>query len=250
MGTIKNAGFTIIETMLFLGITGLLIATMLVGVGTSINIQRYRDSVTSLENILQTQYSQVTNVDNGERTQAWSCDSTATITTSGGTDTAPRGQSDCIILGRYITTTSDQTLGIYSVVGYVNPATVLSNDDVTALQAYTINTSPLLSSSYSTEWGSTLITPVTHTPINFSILILRSPTSGIVRTFVNPTQSVAAGDLHTLIDPQYLATTSTATICVSSAATTLFTGLSAIRVNANAATSSGVEVVGDGSSGC
>jgi len=94
MKPLYRDGFTIIETMLFLGITGLLIVGILAGTGNSISIQRYRDSVTSLQSMLQMQYSNVENVSNNS-VAAKSC----------GAKTSPRGQSDCVILGRFISTT-------------------------------------------------------------------------------------------------------------------------------------------------
>ena len=60
----RSAGFTIIETMLVLAITGALVAAMFVGIGTSISIQRYRDAVTTFKDTLQEQYSALANVSN------------------------------------------------------------------------------------------------------------------------------------------------------------------------------------------
>src|SRR5665811_997144 len=94
----NQAGFTIIETMLFLGITALLIMGLLVGIGTSINIQRYRDSVSSLQSVLQQQFSEVSNVSNDSLSNACYGDNSTNN---------PRGQSNCVILGRLITTTTD-----------------------------------------------------------------------------------------------------------------------------------------------
>src|SRR5438105_2731886 len=102
MGTKTETGFTIIETMLFLAVTGLLAMGILVGSGVAIGQQRYRDSVNSLKSYIQQQYSEVTNVAN-DRTKTWTCDANGNVTTGDATSSEARGTSDCVVLGRFIT---------------------------------------------------------------------------------------------------------------------------------------------------
>jgi type II secretory pathway pseudopilin PulG len=239
-----KAGFTIIETMLFLGITSLLVMGVLVGTGTSINIQRYRDSVSSLQAILQQQYSDVSNVDNN-RDSSWACDNTATPkpTIPGGG--IARGQSDCVILGRLITTTDSHTLSIKTIVGYIS--SYVASDDLKALQNYQIQISPVTSETYEIEWNSSLVQPSGNIPMVFSILILRSPLSGIIRTFIDSNSVVDNSNVKDLINSDALK--QSAKMCIDSNG--LFTtAKTAVEVMANSASASGVEVLGEATSGC
>lgn len=234
MKTLHKAGFTIIETMLFLAITAFLIVGLLVGTGTSINIQRYHDSVSSLQSALQQQYSEVANVDNDHGNL--SCDGSV----------KPRGQSDCVILGRFVTTTNSRTLLIKSVIGKIPPNS--STNDVDTLKSYNIEVSPVANETYELEWGSSLVKPGGNNAMVFSMLILRSPLSGIIRTFVDSSSDipVADGDIETLLTPSALSQSTK--LCINSNG--LFTGRkSAVVVMVNATSSSGIETLGD-NSGC
>ncbi|MEP6710564.1 MAG: prepilin-type N-terminal cleavage/methylation domain-containing protein, partial [Candidatus Saccharibacteria bacterium] len=58
MDTQRHPGFTIIEVMLFLAISGALAVGILIGSNVAITSQRYRDSLNSLQSLLQQQYNQ------------------------------------------------------------------------------------------------------------------------------------------------------------------------------------------------
>lgn len=175
----KKAGFTIVEVMLFLGISGLLFMGVMTGTGSAINAQRYRDSVSSLQSILQQQYSEVSNVINDNTTNVCRLESDTTQATK------PRGQSDCVALGRFITTTDGLSLSIKNVIGKQVGSSGVASNDVQALSMYDMVVSPVGESSYEIEWGAKLTSPVTNSLKGFSMLVLRSPLSGVVRTFLN-----------------------------------------------------------------
>lgn len=242
----NKAGFTIIETMLFLGITGLLIFGILAGTGSSINIQRYRDSITSLQSLFQQQFSDVSNVSNG-RNNNWICDNNGIVTPKTPGNGTIRGQSDCVILGRFITTiNSSRTLLIEDVVGIVPFGVVLKQDDLGVLQQYKIQVSPVSSNNYDIEWNSVLVKPGGNTAANFSILILQSPLSGTIRTFIDPSTAIINKNISPLIKQSFLS--QPAKMCVDSNG--LFTGIKmAVIVNAGSSSASGVETLG-GNNGC
>src|SRR5680860_466471 len=133
MKPLNKNGFTIIETMLFLGISGMLIVGILIGTGTSINVQRYHDSVTSFKSFLQQQYSDVSNIRNESITNPCYGDET---------QNNPRGQSDCVVLGRYITTLDSKSFTVKSVIGYIPAYSLSPDNDVDALKLYNITISP------------------------------------------------------------------------------------------------------------
>ena len=94
----NKSGFTVIEVMLFLTITASLAIALLVGTGLAIQRQQYNDAVRSFSGFMSTQYSRVISVEN-ER----SSDETCPLLTGEVLKTG-RGQSDCVIIGRYIQT--------------------------------------------------------------------------------------------------------------------------------------------------
>ncbi|MFZ2125150.1 MAG: type II secretion system protein [Candidatus Saccharimonadales bacterium] len=240
MKTSNQAGFTIIETMLFLGITGLLVMGLLAGAGTSINIQRYHDSVTSLQSTLQQQYSEVANVNN---------ESTGGLECYGDNQTNPVGQSDCVIVGRYISSVNGSVLSIKSVVGYISSTTIFSSiqDDIDAINAINIRVSPVNGQTYDIEWGSSLVRSDNSNPLAFSMLVLRSPVSGVVRTFINSNEAIDDSDISTLVSDSALIEPLKA--CVESNG--LFnSGKSAIFINPSSTSASGVEMQGEAFSGC
>lgn len=241
MKPVKINGFTIVETMLFLAITGLLIMGVLMGTGASINIQRYRDSVTSLQSFLQLQYSNVANVSND-----------TTAKTCGGSDSTPRGQSDCVILGKYITIPSGgTTIQTSDVIGTDRQSSTGASDDLSALKDSSITVSKFSDpQTYELEWGSSVeYKSGDSAPY---ILILRSPSSGIIRTFISKIPPPQDGDISKIdiskIFSDMLAPSQPAQLCVNSNG--LFTGTTmAVQIDGNSTSSSGVEILGDGN-GC
>lgn len=111
----RQRGFTIIEVVLFLAISSLLVVLLLAGWTVRVNTERYRDSVTTLQSFLQQQYNLVYNVEN-DRSNELACNTNAQVV-DGST---PKGQSNCVLLGRYITldASGDEThLTVVPIVG-------------------------------------------------------------------------------------------------------------------------------------
>jgi len=239
MKSFKGDGFTIIETMLFLGISGLLIMGVLVGTGVSINIQRYRDSVVSLQSVLQQQFNDVANPMNS-RDSSWSCD-------SGGpaeSGDQPIGQSDCVLLGKLIRSSNGKEIIINNVIGYSNDDT--ASNDIDILKEY----SPIVFKSgvenYDIDWGSTLNPVQSNNPISFSIFIAKSPLSGALRTFIDNSHSISDSEIKSMISENNL--NNSLKICVNPNG--FFNGNKmAVTINANASNANSVETLGD-NSGC
>lgn len=197
MGTNKLAGFTIIETTLFLGISSFLIVALIAGTGNSINIQRYNDAVETFKSVLQQQYSDVANVQNS-RNDNWSCGSTATPTTTSSAK-ENRGQSSCTLVGKYMRLEDDK-ISIYRVIGYEKSTATPSANDVLSLKNnYLLNVSRDDVDNSTMEWGTRIAYPATQNgapfpkpqnPRKMGILIARSPDSGQVYTFTNSDSDV------------------------------------------------------------
>lgn len=190
MGTQKTRGFTIIESLLFLAISGVLIVAMLGGVGVTIQIQRYRDAVETFKALLQDQYSELASVKNETRTAAWSCNALAE-TVEGGSGAKDRGQSQCVILGRYLAITGPD-ITMYNVVGYATGSTT-TGTDIDKLRAnYVLNVSTMTKDQTTLEWGTEIAWPKSgtgsqtpQTPRSVSFLFIRSPDSGQIYTFTS-----------------------------------------------------------------
>jgi prepilin-type N-terminal cleavage/methylation domain-containing protein len=196
MGTHFKQGFTIIETMLVLAITGVLISALLVGIGGTINNQRYKDSVASFKALLQDQYGQVDNVSN-ERDGNWSCSSSATTLADQTSGTTP-GQSDCVLMGRLVTVVNS-SITTASVVGFQKATSSSTNDVANIKASYNLGVSSGSIEAATLEWGAQIAWPrsgldvapnaVSPAPPSrgISILFVRSPTSDIAYTFTSNT---------------------------------------------------------------
>ena len=235
MISVRKAGFTIIEVMLFLGISGLLFAGIIFGTGSSINVQRYRDSVNSLQSVLQQQFSDVTNVVND-----------SSSVTCGGASNPYRGQTICEVLGKFITYSGGNSLSIQTVIG--DPVRPEDNtSDLTIFKQYnfTLTAPPV---TYDIEWGAQ-INDKNNSPMKFSILMLRSPLSGVVRTFMDvTTDSIPGPNIpSSLINPAALNTTK-AELCVDSNGLTTNKQIE-ILINAGASNSAAIEMIGDAGAG-
>lgn len=179
-----ETGFTIIEAMLFLAVTGLLAVGVLVGSGVAIGQQRYRDSVNTLKSYIQQQYNETTNVIN-DRDTTWTCNNLAAVDQVSPSPGQPRGTSDCVILGRYITIDDSGTrLTASNVVGYRQANASNASSDIAELTTnYKIGISPINQESDEISWGAQVVKPQSTTPMSLTILIIRSPLSGTLMTF-------------------------------------------------------------------
>jgi type II secretory pathway pseudopilin PulG len=245
MGTKTENGFTIIEIMLFLAVTGLLAAAILVGSGVAIGQQRYRDSVSTLKSYIQQQYSEVTNVVNS-RGKAWTCDANGNVIASAAAGEA-RGTSDCVLLGRYVTINAAGTkLTTSDVIGYRTPGASESSSDITELTTnYKLTASPIDQQTEEVSWGAQIVKQKTTTPMPFSLLIIRSPLSGSVMTF---TSEGVQTDLKSLIVASN--ESQKRELCVNADAGSFVGRRLSVRIDAYATSQSAIQIPSESESIC
>jgi type II secretory pathway pseudopilin PulG len=180
MVRMTTRGFTIIEVMLFLSITGFLFVALMVGVNTNINQQRYRDSINSFAGLLQQQYAEVSNTRN-DRDDGWRCSGSVAEQDPGNGQA--RGTTECVVLGRYIRTIDNAAkIETGTIIGSEPSSDTILTGDTAALTAYAPHPSTFETSQYTPEWGAVLRDKDNH-PASFTVLILRSPLSGLMRVF-------------------------------------------------------------------
>lgn len=186
MDTQKNAGFTIIETILFLAVSGALTVGMLVGSGVAINQQRYRDSVNTLKSFVQQQYNEVTNVVNG-RDGSEACNNAVVADSGDAVTPQSRGTSECILLGRHITVdTTGKRVTASNVVAYHTPGSTEAASDILEITTnYTLGLSKINQDVTDIAWGATVVRPGTDDVMPMTMLILRSPLSGSIMTYTS-----------------------------------------------------------------
>lgn len=194
-------GFTIIEVVLFVAITGLLAAALLGGWTAMINTQRYKDSSRTLQSFLQQQYNLVYNVENG-RTTSLACTlqgSKLVIDETAGSN-VPRGQSPCVVMGRYLQIQHGNNIKVSSIVGYV-PATDTSNTDIASINLYHPQTFDnalgLTDNELEIPWQAAVVGTNDSTPKEYDIAIIRAPLTGTVHTFTKDSggQTLALTDV-------------------------------------------------------
>lgn len=243
MGKQTLTGFTVIEVMLFLAVTGMLAIGILVGSGVAIGQQRYRDSVSSLKSFIQQQYNEVANVVNS-RNKGWTCDSTGAITEvpSG----QPRGTSECVFLGRLITVNSGGTeLRSANVTAYRIPGTPEGASDVAEIANYRLSISPIDQEVEEVAWGAQVVKQDTAAPMPVSILIVRSPLSGSLLTFTAEGVTTNLNSLATVAN-----TNTPRSLCMNADVGTFVGRRMEVRIDPNATNQSGVRIPPESESVC
>lgn len=203
MGSKFSNGFTIIELMLFLAITGLLIAGILVNAANSLNDQHYREGVESVRNKLSAQFAKVYSLTNDSTslTGEGSVDPCQAI--EGNTSVhIQRGTSSCFYVGRLIEVVpGDQKsqLRITPVVakprfesGRLYQDQQSSGGSATEggatlsdkyeIAKYDGNTNLVENDQF--DWGLAAVNSgAGNTMVTVSLLVLRSPIDGTVQTY-------------------------------------------------------------------
>lgn len=238
MKTPASKGFTIIEIMLFLAITGALAVAILVGSGAAINQQRYRDSVNSLKGYIQDQYGELTSVINSDEPKPV-CSSLGSEVNLDITKQQARGTSDCLVMGRYILIEPTK-LTSYNVIGHP-PADQTGKDDIEVLQSYALTLDGAESDDVS--WGAQIVRPKTTDGMTTSVLIVRSPLSGTILTYIQDGNQKPATLLSTanMVQKDF---------CVDSQGLSAKGHRLAVRIDADATGQSSVEIPLEKDSAC
>lgn len=209
-------GFTVIEVMIFLAISGLLIMIAFIGAGTSISHNRFVDGMRQTQAHIQQQYSDVQNGLNARLTGGSLPSGCGVL----GMDRV--GANKCLLLGKLIVFEA----GLSSIKNYP----VIATNDVTSQEGVSSDGEALelanlqvvdLPGQFDIPWGIELLrgcmnldntaSPTsdlvlakcpTTTPFN-SLLVVKSPLTGVVLSYVfNRTSSVTNGALvSNLSDP-------------------------------------------------
>ena len=249
MGANNKNGFTIIELILFFGVTGLLVVGILAGSSAAVSQQRYRDSVHTLRSAMQEQYSEVANVVN-DRAPDLACDASGNISESSA-NANPRGtSSNCMIIGRFIqsyrsgsSVDNGAALHIYPVIAAMSgtPNPDITND-TEAIAQYNLSLDERRYEQSDLEWDSMARVQGLTGPsqYQFSILILRSPLSGSIYSYINTGSTVT--NPRSILSNTNL--NNGLNICVDPASGGPILGEKmAIRLAPNSSNQSGVEMI-------
>lgn len=185
----STPGFTIIETSLFLAISGVLIVGMITTAGISLTNQRYKDAATSLRDVLQEQYADTLSVQSSRPTTL-SCTATAQVTESGPGENI--GQSDCSVVGRYVRIDNSGLVGTYNVLARQTSSTPNLSDTESLNSNYALGVDLSEMNETRMEWGTEISWPKSGAEMRtnvadrtFGMLVIRSPDSGRVYTFTS-----------------------------------------------------------------
>lgn len=265
-------GFTLIEISLFLGLSAILVVGIILSTRSSIEEQRYNDSVQDFTNFLRNLYSKASNIEIERRTN--------------DQNIQEDGRSDKAVYGKLITFGEKYNLDgqantrneifIYDVVGGAdgnigNGGDILSalknlNAQVTTLKDVSGNATVYapthynVPQRYTVNWDASIEITDAETSFKGALLIVRSPMSGTIYTYtlstannnhtVEVNEMVKNGDAGA-IDPLANELSSGSftnekniDFCIRSEGLRLYNGLRRnVRINASAHNSASVELI-------
>ncbi len=196
-------GFTIIEVMIFLAISGLMLAMALIGSGNLAKQARFSDTINGLHSTMQKQYEDVAN---GVNTR------TSGVSGCGGGPSIP-GSDSCLLLGkvlsfdddggkmiisRYMTGTPVSTPSLMQDLFMTNPRVRTNGEQTIELswgatfQVASRNTLPSVNNNLDPVKPQTV---PTKAKIN-NIAFIRSPNSSQIVTYFFYSDSVSVADVQ------------------------------------------------------
>ncbi len=238
-----KSGFTVIEVMLFLGITGLMLIGVLGGTYSSIARQRYNDSLRSFSEFLRTIYAEVLSPESLGQGNSNQNAIYGKVVVFGLDQDNPNVSED-----------ERSTIYTATITGNPHPPTSAKNfvEDlraakVTLFCGQTANEdkhidSPSTLSDYKMQWGANLFRASddkSTSPLKGTLIIARSPSSGTVHaaftdetfpinTDCQPESYSASSDFHDYVeDPNHKFDTSgELTVCIKSENSSITRGVS------------------------
>ena len=208
---------------------------------SALSNQRYRDAVESFKGLVQTQYAELGSVKNS-RNNTWACGSNAKPVAGN----EYRGQSNCVIVGRYMTI-DQRDVSIYTVLARKGAGATTGTDVTSLKNNYTYNVADDIEKR-SLEWGTSIAWPVDGAPTRtIGILFMRSPETGRVYTFSgddipsSPEAINSATFTSMMNEAVAIPGQSQRTICIKSGGG-IFGGDRAVYITSRAAGASAVEV--------
>jgi len=186
---LSRHGFTIVEVIMFLAISGLMISGLLIAVSGGINNERYRDATNSFTDFLKEQYNLVDNVQN------------ARVNADGGNPDGCNGEratTDCTIIGRYIASDDKgEKLMSWPIIAKNDVVEVIADsepgdDDMDIYGAMNLE-APTgigeMNREYALRWQTRLVAPVSKQDTSsapsqpFRMVLLRSPLTSTISTY-------------------------------------------------------------------
>lgn len=179
----KRDGFTIVEVMIFLAISGLMLTMAVIGSGNLARQARYSDSVNSFHSMMQRTYEEVANGVNARQSTEEDC-------VTGGGQPHPPGTDDCLLIGKVVS--FDYNYGQIATIRYVtdSPNTTPSGTPQQQISAALPRVQDSGSEAYELAWGASIqvasretnptaggnpIKPGTTRAIINNVAFLRSP---------------------------------------------------------------------------
>ena len=182
-----HKGFTIIEVMLFLAVSGALAAGVLGGSSVAINNQRYVDAANSFKAVVQEEFINTTRVINLRE-----ADTSSPCQVVPALEARPPGASDCVIIGRLVSINESGMMTRSNIIG-LEPTTPAPENDIEAIKAYQLTIDMLGQETTQMSCGTSVNRGGPNKPA--SIIILRAP-SGNVLSFVRSTETTTSAELR------------------------------------------------------
>ena len=212
----KRSGFTIIEVMLFLALSGFLLVGILAGTGSSIANQRYKDAVQDAVDALRDAYSFVSDTqvqlrDDGKGVCGGLTSAQFDASNIAQAYNSGRGRTQCVVYGAVVSINGDQ-IQTTTLIGedYADAIKDTEHHDglsvkhdleiLKELNANNLavqcakNAADCLVSTVDVpatthlKWGTSFVNPANATgdltKFQKTLLIFRSPRNGSIRTFV------------------------------------------------------------------